>query len=81
MKYLPSSFKHGITREQMDEVIGIGIPFELETSMAGQEQVMYVGWDYNANLLEVAVAYPENEEEFVFHARRASKKYRDRITL
>lgn len=65
----------------MDEVIGFGKAVDLETSITGQEQVMYVGWDYLGNLLEVAVAYPENEEEFAFHARRASKKYRDIITL
>lgn len=65
----------------MDEVIAFGKPFELERSSTGQEQVMYVGWDYNANLLEVAVEYPDNEEEFVFHADRASKQYREKIKL
>ena len=81
MKYLPSSFKHGVTREQMDEVIAYGKPFEMEDVPAIHERVMYVGWDYDANLLEIGVAYSENEEEFVFHASKASKPYREKMNL
>lgn len=79
MRYLPSSFKHGITREQMEQVIAFGKPFELEGSVSGLEKVMYVGWDDEADFLEVGVAYPENEEEYAFHAMKASKTYRDKV--
>ncbi len=79
MRYLPSSFKHGITREQIEQIVAYGKPFELEGSATGLETVMYVGWDNDADLLEVGVAYPENDEEFVFHAAKASKAYREKV--
>lgn len=79
MRYLPSSFKHGITREQINQVVAYGKPFEIEGSSTGLERVMFVGWDNDADLLEIGVAYPEEDEEFVFHAAKASKTYREKV--
>jgi hypothetical protein len=65
----------------MNEVLASGKPFELTSSITGLEQIMYVRWDYEANLLEVGVAFPENDEEYVFHASKATKLFEEKFNL
>lgn len=77
-----SAFKHGITHEQIDDVLRSTYSevFDEGFDRTGHYSAMYVGFDSQGNLIEVMVKFIEVSigcEGYVrvFHADKATKKY------
>lgn len=83
MKYRKSFYDHGCADEIADFVINYDLWYQLHDSPAGNEQVMYVGWDkYGDKLWEVGVElFSENEEDWAFHAQAATRFTRRRLDI
>ena len=83
MKYRQSFYDHGCTDEIADQVIDYGLWYQMHESERGNEQVMYVGWDQNGDMLwEIGIElYPEGEEDWAFHAQEATPHSRKQVGL
>ena len=81
LSYDINVFKHGISRERIEEVFADKKTeeFEMESSKSGNYRVMYVGYAYSDQLLEIGVECFESVNQVflhVFHANRAGLYYR-----
>ena len=72
MKYRDSFYKWGVTEKEADHVIAYDVSYQIQDSERGNKQYMWVGFNSSGDLLEVAIElYPEGEEDWAFHARKA----------
>lgn len=75
MKYRESFYKWGVTEEAADAAIDRELWYQLHDSERGNAQIMYVGFDKSGTLIEVGVElYPGDQEDWLFHARQASRR-------
>ena len=83
MKYRKSFYGHGCTEEIADHVIDYGLWYQLHDSKHGNEQVMYIGWDQRGDKLwEIGIElYPENKDDWAFHAQQATAYSRRKVGL
>ena len=82
MRFRSSFYEHGVTEQEAYEVMAYRLWVQICDSERGNEQVMYVGWNQTGRLLETGVElYPEGEEDWASHARRASEFYRKQVGL
>lgn len=83
LKFRTSAFKHGITKEKMEEVLANRLNmtkwFPIHEDEYDNSQDIAVGFDAEGSLLEVGVTYLE-DDEIVFHADRASKIWINKYT-
>ncbi len=79
LKFRKSAFKHGISRERIEQVLsdeyGPTLWIEIHPDTLGRVQDMVVGYDNNGMLLEIGLTYVE-ETIFIFHAAKASFNWR-----
>lgn len=81
MKFDPAAFKHGKTKEDIEFVYRSYLTqwFSNGISNKGNERIMLVGFDQNANLLEIALELLFNEsdkgEEYFYHAMKATAEW------
>lgn len=77
--FLRTAFKHGITQEQMDDVLRSNFTEVFDTAFdkSGHYSAMYIGFDSNGVLLEIKVKFiprPDVEDDVhIFHADKATK--------
>jgi len=74
--YVPSAFKHGISREQIECAINNMIYDE--TLENNPNKTLFIGFDQSSEAIEVVVNVFENKM-VVFHAMKCRKVYLDRI--
>ncbi len=77
IKYRKTAFKWGCTKEQIEQVLAdlASRPFELHDDEHGNPQEMIVGYTQAEVLLEIGIAYLEDDDS-VFHAKKASAEYK-----
>jgi hypothetical protein len=51
--------------------------FELSPGRDGNDRIMAIGFDLNANLLEVGVEYLDDNHEHIFHGMPATAQWRN----
>ena len=82
MKYRDSFYDHSCTEEIADHVIDGGLWYELHESPRNNDQVMYVGFDAEGTLWEIGIElFPNNEEDWAFHADKATAKSIEKVGL
>jgi hypothetical protein len=81
--FAKSAFKHGVTAEQMDDVLRSEYSeiFDEGFDRTGHYSAIYVGFDSQGNLLEVKAKFislttSDDDNTHVFHADKATTKYR-----
>jgi hypothetical protein len=81
---LKSALKHGVTRKQIDDVLRSHYAEEVDEGLNrdGHYYVMFVGFDSQGILLEIRCKFVHDkfsgeDEPYVFHAAKATKKYQD----
>jgi hypothetical protein len=71
MRFRSSAFDHGITRNQIEEVLasiwGMTKWFAIHDDEDGNSQDMAVGFDADGNGLEIGISYID-DDEVIFHA-------------
>ncbi len=80
--YAKSAFKHGITRQQMEDILRSSYSeiFDEGFDKTGHYSAMYVGFDSQGKLIEVKVKFTQSKifnsyQKHVFHADKATKEY------
>ena len=72
-----SAFKHGATKADIRNAF---LTLKLDMALDDEaEKFVLVGFDINANLIEVMYNITEDNVIDVFHAMKCCKKYRDLI--
>lgn len=75
MRYRRSFYKWGITEREADHVIAQDVCYRMHDSKRGNQQYMFVGFTLAGDLIEVGIeVYPEGEEDWAFHARKAGRE-------
>lgn len=78
IKILSSAFRHGISEKEILSLLAYDSTrtiFEIHDDEHGNTQEMIVGFSQNGKLLEIALKYTAISD-IVFHANKASFKYR-----
>lgn len=72
-----------ITREQADQVLDYpdNELFELPPARNGNDRIMVVGFDFNANLIEVGVEYINDNHEHIFHGTQVTTQWRNAFNM
>jgi hypothetical protein len=75
MEYRKSAFDHGITKEQIDQMLAADATVwaTLPRSRDGYERAMVIGFDSEGRLLEVGIELTDNGS-IVFHAMKATRE-------
>lgn len=76
-----SAFKHGVSADEIQEVLADDntIEIELEASAQGNYRIMYVGFTLAGKFLEVGVECVDADDKIfvhIYHANRTTAKFR-----
>lgn len=81
LKFLPSAFRHKVTKYQIGEVLantfGTTKWFSIHDDRDDNLQDMVLGFDSQARMLEVGITYI-GDDEIVFHAQKITSDWSER---
>ncbi|GHU10373.1 hypothetical protein FACS1894151_09670 [Spirochaetia bacterium] len=73
VKFVPSAFKHGITRADIRHVI-LNWRYD-DIDVNDPEKHLLIGFDHNANFLEVMYNVIDEQTIKVFHAQKCTREH------
>ena len=73
VKFVPSAFKHGISREDIRHAILNWRYDDIDTD--DPEKHLLIGFDHNANFIEIMYNVIDGQVMKVFHAQKCTKEH------
>lgn len=66
--------RHNVSVDEIGEVLRclLTVNINMGPSRAGNDRIMWIGFTYNARLLEIGMEYLPEGTEYVFHANNAT---------
>jgi hypothetical protein len=74
VKFVPSAFKHGVTKEDIRHA-SLNWRYD-DLDVIDPEKHLLIGFDHNANFLEIMYNVIDEQTIKVFHAQKCTREHR-----